>query len=105
MFARMVRFAREVWGFLNASEAYSVLPNENDDVRTVFNIVLFRAKDDELNQTLVEKLKATRRVYVSGTSWKGRKACRIAVSSWRVDAAADLPILKEVLTQIAVAGP
>jgi len=104
MFVRMVKMAREVWAFLQASEAYRVLPNDDGGVEAVFNIVLFRAEDDELNETLVEKIKATRKMYVSGTTWKGQKACRIAVSSWRVVVAEDLRVVKEVLARIAETG-
>ncbi len=101
MFIRMVRFAREVVHFLHASQLYESLPNEDGKAEETYIIVLFRAKDKALNEVLVQRINETRKMYVSGTSWKGQKACRIAVSSWRVDPERDLPIVKDVLATVA----
>ncbi len=104
MFVRMVTFAREVARFLRASTSYRCLPSESDEIEKTFNVVLFRARDDELNEVLAQRINATSKMYVSGTTWKGQKACRIAVSSWRVDLARDLPVVVDVLTGIAQSG-
>ena len=47
-------------------------------------VVLFRAKDEGLNEQLKERINATGKMYVSGTMWQGKKAVRCAVSNWRV---------------------
>ncbi len=60
-------------------------------------IVLFRARDDNLNELLVQKINDTRKMYVSGTRWEGKAACRIAVSTWKVEVERDLQLVKEVL--------
>ena len=101
MFARMVKTAREIGTFIRISESYEWLPNETEGVERIFMTVLFRARDDALNDVLVQRINSTRKLYVSGTKWKGRKACRIAVSSWRADVDRDLPVIRDVLTGIA----
>jgi hypothetical protein len=63
--------------------------------------VLFSAKDDALNQGLTSTINATSRIYVSGTSWQGRSACRIAISNWRVDVERDFAIVADVLESVA----
>jgi hypothetical protein len=72
-----------------------------DILESIYIIVLFRAKDEKLNEQLVAKIKASRKIYVSGTSWDGRPACRFAVSNWMVDVGRDLPIVKQVLLDVA----
>ena len=57
-------------------------------------------RDEALNKQLVNKIKATRKIYVSGTAWDGKPACRFAVSNWMTDAERDLPIIKQVLQAI-----
>ena len=101
MFARMVLMARGVAEFMRDSEYYDWLPEPTANLDEVQIIVLFRAKNDALNDVLVQKINDTRKMYVSGTQWQGKKACRLAVSSWRVDAAKDLPVVKDILTTIA----
>jgi RNase P/RNase MRP subunit p30 len=66
-------------------------------------IVLFRAKDRRINQELVRKLNASGKMYVSGTEWKGEKACRLAVSNWRVDVERDFAEVKSVLESVVKA--
>lgn len=48
-------------------------------------IVLFRAKDEELNNILTDRINAERTIFVSGTMYDGRKAVRIAVAGWDID--------------------
>ncbi|GAA6061491.1 hypothetical protein JCM10212_000195 [Sporobolomyces blumeae] len=50
--------------------------------------------------TLISALNATRRVFVTGTKWRGRGAVRIAVSNWSTDSARDLEIVKDVLDRV-----
>ena len=105
MLERQIRFARLVAAYLFDHEAFDLLPKQiftnRDDVHQhVFIIVLFRAKSQVLNETLVEKINATSRMYVSGTVWEGCTASRIAVSNWQVQPNRDVVIVKNVLEDI-----
>ncbi|KAI2467043.1 PLP-dependent transferase [Annulohypoxylon bovei var. microspora] len=103
MLARMVRLARGVACALVSSSLktdYELLPDEGA-AQSTHVIVLFRARDEALNAVLVEKIQDSGDWYVSGTKWKGRPACRIAVSSWRVNVEEDLEFVKSRLAEIA----
>lgn len=116
MLMRQVRFARSVAAFVNDHPAYEVLPRQLLQTSTrqvlprranygyekkIFIIVLFRAVDAGLNNELVKRINSTSRMYVSGTTWDGQPASRIAVSNWQVDVERDLKIVREVLEQVA----
>jgi glutamate/tyrosine decarboxylase-like PLP-dependent enzyme len=101
LIANMTRLSRQIAQFLRESPHYDLLPNEDADLGDVFMIVLFRAKEKELNDVLVDKINATRQMYVSGTSWKGEKAVRIAVSNWRVDVERDARVVEGLLNAVA----
>ncbi|KAM7196474.1 Pyridoxal phosphate-dependent transferase [Rhypophila sp. PSN 637] len=101
MLARMVFLAREMARFIRDSEHYEWLPDPNASPERTHIIVLFRAKNPELNEVLTERINETRRMFVSGTSWEGQKAVRIAVSNWRVDVERDLVVVKEILLAVA----
>jgi hypothetical protein len=62
--------------------------------------VLFRAADDEVNEQMVARINATRRIYVSGTQWDGRPAARFAISNWQIDVERDLKLIKTVLWDV-----
>lgn len=101
LIGNMVLLSRRIAAYLRDSPHYELLPHESpSSLDEVFMVTLFRAKDDALNQVLVDKINATRDVYVSGTSWVGRKAIRIAVSNWRVDVERDFAAVKEVLESV-----
>lgn len=102
---RMVRLARDIAAFVRDSEHYELLPDETAGIEETFMIVLFRAKDELLNDELVARINGTRDMYVSGTSWNGRKAVRVAVSNFAVDVARDLAVVTEVLTAVAESRP
>lgn len=110
MFTRQVRLARAVSKFLDSNDGYEVLaqgPTEGhekskegrsyDDTHI---IVLFRAKDDAVNEELVKRINSTREMYVSGTKWDKKPACRIAVSTWKVDVERDLGMIRGVLEAV-----
>ena len=107
IFARQVRLARAVSEFLDSNEGYELLaqrPNSNQDVpkgepsfQHTHIIVLFRAKDDRINGELVKRINSTRKMYVSGTKWDGKPACRIAVSTWRASVEKDLRLIRGIL--------
>jgi glutamate/tyrosine decarboxylase-like PLP-dependent enzyme len=115
MLARMVRLARGIAAAVRASPDYELLPEAEDDekregeseadhddvVARTHVIVLFRARDDVLTDVLVDTINRDGAWYVSGTSWRGRKAVRVAVASWRVDVEPDLEAVKRSLEQIA----
>jgi hypothetical protein len=111
MFARQVRLARAVSEFLDASERYELLAqgrfastdelaNNGQRYENTHIIVLFRAKDEKLNGELVKRINSTRKMYVSGTKWEGNPACRIAVSTWKVDMERDFKLIRGVLEGI-----
>lgn len=101
MFERMVMLARGIAQFVRDSEHYEWLPDQAADVEQTFMIVIFRAKDPELNEVLVSKLNETRKIWISGTSWNGQKAVRVAVSNHGVDVSRDLPVVIEILRAVA----
>lgn len=101
LLANMVTLSRRVAAFLRDSEHYELLPDDGADLDEVFMIVLFRAKDPKLSAELVEKINGTRQMYVSGTSWRGEKAVRVAVSNWMVDVERDFKVVTSILTHVA----
>lgn len=85
------------------SEDFDVLPqveNRDEMMKRTFMIVLFRAKDEGLNEELVKRINITGRIYVSGTRWEARPAARIAVSNWQVDVERDARVVEEVLKSV-----
>jgi glutamate/tyrosine decarboxylase-like PLP-dependent enzyme len=104
MIRRQRALAVQVATYFDSHPAYRLLPSEisiNEVVRNTFIVVMFQAKDDKLNGTLVSTVNKTSKIYVSGTSWNGKKAARIAVSNWQVDLDRDIKIIKEVFDGIA----
>ncbi|KAM3511837.1 hypothetical protein MY11210_004528 [Beauveria gryllotalpidicola] len=97
----MTQLSRAIAAFLRDSPHYELLPENDHAEEEIFISVLFRATDAALNETLVAKINDTRQLYVSGTTWRGRKAVRIAVSNWRVDAERDTAVVREILTCVA----
>ncbi|MCJ1395439.1 hypothetical protein MMC18_008325 [Xylographa bjoerkii] len=101
MLERQVRFARAVANYLDHHDDFEILPENLQGsltmMKDIFIIVLFRAKDDDLNRELVSSINASSKIYVSGTMWSGSPASRIAVSNWQVDPSRDLAIVKAVL--------
>lgn len=97
----MAGLSRSVAAYLRQSPHYELLPGEADDEGEIFMSVLFRAKDGKLNDELVARINATRQMYVSGTSWKGDKAVRIAVSNWRVNVERDGAVIRAILDCVA----
>ncbi|KAK2744467.1 hypothetical protein FQN55_006794 [Onygenales sp. PD_40] len=104
MLQNQISLARMVASWLFEHPAYITLPETptvDELVRNTYIVVLFRAKDDSLNQTLTTKINATSKIFVSGTSWEGKPACRIAISNWRVNVKEDFEKIKEVLSEVA----
>jgi glutamate/tyrosine decarboxylase-like PLP-dependent enzyme len=49
----------------------------------VFNQVLFCFESDAKTDSVLEDVQASGEVWMSGTSWDGRRAIRVSVSNWR----------------------
>ena len=49
----------------------------------VLNQVLFRFEDDARTDSVLERVQASGQVWMSGTTWDGRKAIRLSVSNWQ----------------------
>ncbi|KAL3471881.1 pyridoxal phosphate-dependent transferase [Aspergillus californicus] len=104
MLQRQICLARQITGWLFDHPKYNVLPhaeNKEDLLERTYMVVLLSAKDDDLNRQLAAKINETSKMFVSGTSWDGRPACRIAISNWRVQEDDDFPIVREVLDSVS----
>lgn len=101
MLERQVRFTQALAAYIDAHESFEVLPEElrgsPELMEQIFIIVLFRAKDADLNSQMVSRINATSKMYVSGTVWNGLPASRIAVSNWQIDHERDLALVEAVL--------
>ena len=100
MLVRQMSLARRIAGFVFDHDGYELLPRGKSrevSVTSTFMIVLFRAKDESINEELVKRINGTGKIYVSGTKWEGRPAARIAVSNWRVDVERDVRVVEGVL--------
>jgi glutamate/tyrosine decarboxylase-like PLP-dependent enzyme len=49
----------------------------------VLNQVLFRFESDERTDDVLRRVQESGRVWMSGTTWNGRKAIRVSVSNWQ----------------------
>lgn len=104
MLVRQIRLARAIGALVLDHEAYELLPqsglSRSQILDNIYIIVLFRARNEQLNKELVRRINATSKIYVSGSSWEGSPACRFAVSNWQVDVDRDLKIIREVLQTV-----
>jgi len=83
MIVRQVTLARKLAAYLYDSPHLDVYAGMSKAavLDNVFMIVLFRARDAEVNEELVKRINGTRRIYCSGSVWVGRKAARVAMSN------------------------
>ena len=104
MLERQVCLARTVAQWLHSHEMFQTLPEDTQAsqgaLQEIYIIVLFRARDDELNKQLVQQVNNSSKIYVSGTLWNGEPACRLAVANWQVNIENDFATIKEVLTNV-----
>ena len=49
----------------------------------MLNQVLFRFDDDARTDEVLARVQRASRVWMSGTTWDGRKAIRLSVSNWQ----------------------
>lgn len=118
---RNISFARQVADFLRQHPAYDVLTPEPSSSRArsdpfsyrVYTVVLFAPsalaptryrtstrENPDPAATFLAAINASREMFVTGTSWRGRKAVRIAVSNWMTHESRDLDIVKRVLDRV-----
>ncbi|KAI1438497.1 pyridoxal phosphate-dependent transferase [Xylaria sp. CBS 124048] len=107
MMEKMVVTARAIARTIQSCEDYMLLPDAGPEPLSIEDgihiVVLFRAKDDALNGTLVQRINEGNEWYVSGTSWGGKPAVRVAVSSWRADRDDAVNVVKRSLLAISQA--
>ena len=99
MLKRQVRLARRMASWIRSSEQFELLPVGVVD-EDVYVVVLFRALDGHLNDELVKRINSSRRMYVSGTAWEGRTACRVAVATWMAEPERDFALFVSILESI-----
>lgn len=101
IFRRNCASALQVAAFLDAHPAYELLNKQAGEFIVPLNIVLFaEAEGKGASSDLAERINWTRRMYVSGTAWRGRRAVRLAVSNWRTGEE-DLEVVMDVLNEVA----
>ncbi|GAA5953725.1 hypothetical protein JCM3765_006950 [Sporobolomyces pararoseus] len=117
---RQISFARKLESYLRSHPAYKVLTpssssGESSDPFSyqVYNIVLFKPsslapikfrlsspENPDPSTTFLAALNESKEIFVTGTSWRGEKAVRIAVSNWMTLETRDLEIVKKVLDRV-----
>ena len=109
MVHRMVSLARRVAVFIeHECQQLELLPagRHRESMEAIFNIVLFRAKDDSLNHHLVRIINGGRLIYISGTSWDGKPAARFAIAKWNTKVEEDFKIIvRELKRLVSVREP
>jgi len=65
------------------AELIAELPGVEVLNEVVLNQVLFRFEDDERTDEVLARVQRESRVWMSGTTWDGRKAVRLSVSNWQ----------------------
>ena len=104
MLQKQIRLARRIADWLFDHPEYTVLPETSSKAELLdhtYMVVLFSAKQESLNRDLSAKINATSKIFVSGTAWQGRPACRIAISNWRVHVERDHALVTDVLESIS----
>ncbi|PNS17228.1 hypothetical protein CAC42_6911 [Sphaceloma murrayae] len=101
MLKRQIRLSRMIAKYMLESEAYELLPVMSGScparLASIYIIVLFRAREDALNEDLIHRINDQRRIFCSGTKWKGKSAVRFAISNWQVDVERDWLVVRDVL--------
>lgn len=113
---RNIEFARKVESFLRSRPEYEVVTLTEGSITSsstrekfrIMNIVLFRPSANAPIQfrgedgvtKLKEAINDTKRMYVTPTVWKGRRAIRLAVSNWRTRLDVDFDIVTAILDQV-----
>ncbi|OJJ85857.1 pyridoxal phosphate-dependent decarboxylase family protein [Aspergillus glaucus CBS 516.65] len=104
MLQGQIRLARKIAGWLFDHAEYTVLPetsSKDELLKHTYMVVLFCAKRDNMNRELSTKINAPLRMFVSGTAWQGKPACRIAIATCMVDEERDFGLVTDVLDNIS----
>ncbi|KAF9885960.1 hypothetical protein FE257_012135 [Aspergillus nanangensis] len=107
MLVRQTRLARGIAAYVWDHPVYELLPRlpgieKKDEVlQTIFILILFRAVNPSLNESLLVRINETGKMYAQGVVWEGQKAVRCAIANWAVDVKDDLAIVTEVLGSVA----
>lgn len=107
---RNVAFAQRIASYLASHPSYQLLNTSPDWLTNgqviPLNIVLFRGApgsrhgdEADSHTKLTAAINGTRKMYVTGTQWRGMGAVRLAVSNWRTGDA-DWEIVKGVLDEV-----
>lgn len=106
MLQRQITLARRIASYLFDHELFELLPgslkNWHEIEQDIFIIVLFRAKDDAFNNSLVSRINSSSRIYVSGTMWLERPATRIAIANWQADPERDIKVIQSVIEDVVL---
>ncbi|MDX6411360.1 MAG: hypothetical protein QOE91_876, partial [Gaiellaceae bacterium] len=70
-------------GALRFAQGIVELPGTEVINDVVLNQVLFRFESDERTDAVLQSVQAGGTVWMSGTTWDGRKAIRLSVSNWQ----------------------
>ncbi|KAF1817654.1 PLP-dependent transferase [Eremomyces bilateralis CBS 781.70] len=99
---QQIRLARRTAHYIRQHPGYELLPDWHQDHidQHTYMVVLFRAKDEVLNASLVKAINRRKKIYVSGTVWEGQPASRIAVSNWQADEERDANVIAEALEEV-----
>jgi glutamate/tyrosine decarboxylase-like PLP-dependent enzyme len=108
MLVRQVSLARGIASWVWDHPAYELLPimpeleTKEGVIETVFILIIFRAKDAALNETLLKRINDTGKLYAQGIVWEERKAIRCAIANWAVHVEEDFSIVTRALETVAV---
>lgn len=106
MLQRQITLARRIAFYLFDHELFELLPgsmkNWHEIEQDIFIIVLFRAKDDSFNNSLISRINSTSRIHVSGTMWLDRPATRIAIANWQADPERDIKVVQSVIEDVVL---
>lgn len=101
MLQRQIRFARRLAWYFSLHHQFDLLPQSIEKYgnidQDIYTIVLFRAKDTNLNNILVKSINETSQIYVSGTIWQDHPASRIAAANWQIEPELQANLVIEVI--------
>ncbi|GES62898.1 tyrosine decarboxylase [Aspergillus terreus] len=106
MLVRQTRLARGIASYVWDHPAYELLPrlpeaHKAAALESIFILILFRAVDPALNESLLVRINETGKMYAQGIVWEGKRAVRCAIANWAVEVDEDLGIVTEVLRSVA----
>jgi len=105
MLVRQIGVARVVAAFVPDSLDFELLPprkglSKSQLLERVYMLVLFWARDENLNRSLLKLINDSTYEYLSGAIWEEKPAVRLAVSNWRADVEREEQVLTRMLEDI-----